>query len=137
MITTEEIREAQRTWAAAVISGDVERVMELYAPNAILKPTLSPIIRDSEEGIRAYFAGSEKFNDHGFLRGQRWSDVQFSDLCAPLVNPDFAIDVGKYTFIPKDGESVVADYTFTYTKVEDELRILSQHSSLEYTPASN
>ena len=134
MITAEEIKEAQRQWGTAVVSGDPDRVMELYAPNAILKPTLSPVIRDSKPGIRAYFEGSKEFEDHGFLAGNRWAEVLFHNLCDPLVNGDFAIDVGKYTFVQRDGQKVVADYTFTYARIDDELRILSQHSSLEYTP---
>ncbi len=42
-------------WAATVASRDVTEVLELYAPDAILVPTLSNQVRDCDNSRRNYF----------------------------------------------------------------------------------
>jgi hypothetical protein len=44
-------------WADLVHGGDGEAVADLYAPDALLLPTLSPRSRDSHAAIADYFSG--------------------------------------------------------------------------------
>jgi uncharacterized protein (TIGR02246 family) len=43
-------------WAAAFSANDLDAVVKLYAPDAILLGTVSPILAEGTEPIRAYFA---------------------------------------------------------------------------------
>lgn len=44
-----------RLWAAAMNSTHVSKVMELYAPNAILIPSMSSQLKKTAEQIKEYF----------------------------------------------------------------------------------
>lgn len=129
-ITIEEIRSAQQSWATAVQNKDIQELMSLYAPNAVLKPTLSNAIRRTPEAIRSYFVGDEKLNDVGFLNGNI-SEVNFLE-SEPKLFGDVAIDTGIYGFTKQGGMIVIAHFTFCYQKNSDgKTLIVTQHSSLE------
>src|SRR5688500_2249337 len=49
------IRRLFDRWNAAVLTGDAEKVADLYAPDAVLLPTLSPVIRTTRAERIDYF----------------------------------------------------------------------------------
>jgi len=126
----EKIQQVQQEWGAHVVAMDAERLMQLYAPNAVLKPTLSAHIRRTPDDVSAYFVGSEKFGDAGFL-SNRFKEVRWVE-SQPQIHGDIAFDTGKYAFVRQDGEEVTADFTFVYVRTPEGWKIATQHSSLEY-----
>ncbi len=51
----EEANAALDRFSAAYTANDVEALVQLYAPNAILLGTNSPIISEGRDAVRAYF----------------------------------------------------------------------------------
>ena len=51
----EQVAAATRAWIDAMGNHDQERVLALYAPDAVLWGTTSPTIRDNPKSIRQYF----------------------------------------------------------------------------------
>jgi uncharacterized protein (TIGR02246 family) len=96
----------------------------LYAPDAVLLPTLSPEIRTDHDGIVDYF-------EHFLARnpsGERTRSV------VEVPDGTTAIDTGLYrfTFTAADGTQTFADarYTFVYEKLDGRWLIVNHHSSL-------
>ncbi len=118
----------KKKWSTGITTQDVDLILSLYSPKAILKPTLSPIIRTNFEDIKAYFIGSEQYNDSGFIN----NGINKIDFTQSFINEfqKCIIDVGKYTFFKLDNQKIEADYTFVYLKDNAELKIISHHSSL-------
>jgi hypothetical protein len=98
--------------------------VQLYAPNAILLGTNSPIISEGRDGVRAYFtnlklAGSGNKN-------------QIQDRRTIVVNDNAVVVTGFYEFTRmSEGKPVAAPARFTVllTKVGDQWLIAHQHSS--------
>ncbi len=111
-------------WNAAVLTGDPEKVAALYAPDAVLLPTLSPEIRTDHAGIVDYFEDFLAKNPSG----ERTRSV------VKVLDWHTAIDTGLYTFTftAADGTQTYADarYTFVYEKVDGQWLIINHHSSL-------
>lgn len=111
-------------WNAAVESGDPEKVADLYAPDAVLLPTLSPEVRTTRDGIVDYFVHFLAKNPSG----ERLQSV------VKVLDERSAIDTGVYrfTFTNADGTTDYADarYTFVYEKVNGQWLIINHHSSL-------
>jgi ketosteroid isomerase-like protein len=53
----EEANAALDRFSAAYTANDVEALVGLYAPNAILLGTNSPTISEGREAVRTYFTG--------------------------------------------------------------------------------
>src|SRR5262245_65112087 len=51
----EDVAAATQTWIDAMTSHDVERVVALYDPEAVLWGTRSPSLRDTPTTVREYF----------------------------------------------------------------------------------
>lgn len=111
-------------WTEAVASGRIEQVLGLYAPDAILVPTLSNKIIVTQEGRRRYF---EFFLSDGGAR------------CA-VEHEEFRIDRegdtvtigGVYSFSfprPTGEETVPARFLFTFEKLNTRWLITGHHSS--------
>lgn len=120
----EGAHEALIKWTEAVASGRIEEVLDLYAPDAILVPTLSNEVVVTEDGRRSYF---EFFLSNGAAR------------CA-VNSQEFRIDHkrgtvaigGIYTFCFSRNtgeETVPARYLFTFEEIEARWLITGQHSS--------
>ena len=111
-------------WNAAVETGDAEKVADLYAPDAVLLPTLSPQIRTTREEIVDYF-------EHFLARHPSGREIRS---VVKVLDARSAIDTGIYrlTFHDADGttESVDARYTFVYEKRDGRWWIINHHSSL-------
>ena len=71
-----ELAEVRKAWAERVLAQDVDGLLALYLPNATLKPTLSPVFRTDNAGIRDYFEGTP---DHPGFALKGWEKAEFSD----------------------------------------------------------
>lgn len=115
-------------WAATVATRDVAAVLALYAPDAILVPTLSNDVRDCDDSRRHYF---ESFlaNDGLVCDIQVFKKRVSRKLGTVVVG-------GLYTFIfRQDGKQqrVPARFLFTFECIEDQWLITGHHSSVEAT----
>jgi uncharacterized protein (TIGR02246 family) len=127
----EEANAALDRFSAAYTANDVDALVQLYAPNAILLGTNSPIISEGHDAIRAYFtnlklAGSGNKNE---IQERR----------TIIVNDSAVIVTGFYQFTrTSDGQPVPAPARFTVllTRVGDQWLIAHQHSSPRATPKS-
>lgn len=106
-------------WNRAVQDGDPGKVADLYAPDAILLPTLSNRVRRSREEIMDYF-------DHFLARGPS-GRIDASDI---RVFGEIAINSGLYTFTFRDESSAPARFTFVYHWNGEHWMIAEHHSSL-------
>lgn len=112
-------------WNQALQTGRSEDVVSLYAPDAILLPTLSNKVRHNHPEIKDYF-------DHFLEAGPRGS----IDEANVRVFGDVAVNSGTYTFDFANGNSVQARYTYVYQKLDGDWKIIEHHSSAmpEKTP---
>jgi len=125
----EEANAALDRFSAAYTANDVDALVQLYAPNAILLGTNSPTISEGRDAVRAYFtnlklAGSGNRNE---IQERR----------AIVVNDNAVVVTGFYQFTRMtDGQPVPAPARFTVllTKVGDQWLIAHQHSSPRATP---
>lgn len=113
-------------WAATVATRDVDKVLELYAPDAILVPTLSNQVRDCDDSRRNYF---ENFlaNDGLMCDIQVFKKRVSRKLGTVVVG-------GLYTFVYREGGEqrvVPARFLFTFERIDDEWLITGHHSSIE------
>lgn len=107
-------------WNDDLASGDPKRVVENYAKESILLPTLSNTPRRTVDEKQDYFAHFLEEKPSGSIN-ERMIQIDCST----------ALDAGIYTFTFADGHSVKARYTFTYKWHPDEQQwlITSHHSS--------
>lgn len=151
VFTREEIEKAQSDWAEGVVEvgraqseganpADVARrlVRTLYAYDqgpVLFKPTRAADVpfRLTEEGAVSYFVGGhDDFpEDTGFAL-QPWTEVHFDNAGVQL-HACYAVAMGHYTFVPKEGEALTVEYTFGYVPDAEGLpRIDLHHSSLPF-----
>ena len=119
----EEVAAAASTWAQALGEDDPEKVLPLYADDAVLWGTLSPTVRADRASLRDYFVTAFKV-----LPGLK---VKFGDQLIRVYG-DAAVNTGYYTFsYTKDGEdrTFPARYSFTYVRNGDRWLIVDHHSS--------
>lgn len=129
-ITIKDIQTIQSDWSARIIHQDIDGLMKLYAPNAVLKPTLSDVIRRTPDDIKVYFIGGGPLSELGFLNN-KITNIQFVE-SSPLLLGPLALDTGIYHFTKSDGDIIVAHFTICYQKSPTgDVHILLQHSSLQ------
>jgi uncharacterized protein (TIGR02246 family) len=119
----EDVAAAASTWARALGEDDPDKVLPLYAEEAVLWGTLSPTVRADRTAIRDYFVTAFKV-----LPGLK---VAFGDQLIRVYGGT-AVNTGYYTFsYLKDGETktLPARYSFTYVKSGDNWLIVDHHSS--------
>ncbi len=122
MCTRSEILKLFNEWKDAIHEGSLDKVMSLYAPDAILLPTLSNKVCHNKAEISEYFVH--------FLKKKPCCEMEENNLC---LHGDIAINAGVYTFTVShpDGENRVfrARYSFVYQKYGDRWLIIEHHSS--------
>ena len=121
--TQQQIAVLFDEWNAALATGNPEKVADLYAPDAVLLPTLSPQIRTTRAGIVDYFTH--------FLPSKPQAVIT-QEIITVLDRND-AINTGLYTFtLTQDGvlQQVHARYTFVYQRTNGAWLIVNHHSSL-------
>jgi uncharacterized protein (TIGR02246 family) len=110
-------------WNQALMTGDAAKVTALYSSNAVLQPTVSNRVRATSADIQDYF-------DH-FLALKPSGEINYREI--RHLGPDTALDSGVYSFHVTDAagtsSTVQARYTFLYSKVDGQWRILNHHSS--------
>jgi uncharacterized protein (TIGR02246 family) len=120
--TEQQVATLFDEWNQSLATGNPELVADRYAPDAVLEPTVSNVVRTDRAGIIDYF-------EH-FLENKPKSQILDSHI--KVLGPTSAIDVGTYRFaLTTDGQerTVDARYTFVYEKVGDEWLIINHHSS--------
>jgi len=150
MITKQDILNAQKIWAGAIVkigktfleNGDYEAVAHhiidhLYAydeGNVLFKPTKAgkDQFRGTEKEALSYFVKGLLEEDHGFAL-QPWSKVRFENEDFLLMT-DYAIAMGNYYFTDANtGKDTKVEFTFGYIKnLKGDLLINLHHSSLPY-----
>jgi uncharacterized protein (TIGR02246 family) len=119
----QEVIEVTQSWAQALGEDDPDKVLPLYADDAVLWGTLSPTVRADRAAIRDYFVTAFRV-----LPGLK---VALGDQLIRVYG-NTAVNTGYYTFsYIKDGEtkSLPARYSFTYVKSGDHWLIVDHHSS--------
>jgi uncharacterized protein (TIGR02246 family) len=110
-------------WNAALKTGNAAAVTSLYAPDAILQPTVSNQVRNTAALIQDYF-------EH-FLAGKPVGQINYREI--RHLGPDAAMDSGVYTFALTNADGskreVQARYTFIYERIDGQWKILNHHSS--------
>ncbi len=118
----DEIAALFDQWNAALATGDPEKVADLYAPNAVLLPTMSNQIRTTRAEIVDYFTH--------FLESKPRGSIDRAVIT--VIDPQTAINTGIYTFeLIRDGQlqNIQARYTFAYQKQNGKWLIVNHHSS--------
>ena len=122
----EDVAAAMDMWRDNLAASNAEKpdkVVSLYAEDAVLWGTISPTRRDTPAAIREYFVGA-------YQKLPKLT-VTFQD---PFIRVygNTAINTGYYTFsFVKDGEAknLPARYSFTYVKRDGSWLIVDHHSS--------
>lgn len=118
-----EIASLFDQWNAALKTGNAQQVVSLYAPDAVLQPTVSNQVRNTPALITDYF-------EH-FLALKPVGRINYREV--RQLGNDAAMDSGVYTFTLTDAKGktrdVQARYTFLYEKVGGQWKILNHHSS--------
>jgi uncharacterized protein (TIGR02246 family) len=112
-------------WSATYSSNDRDALVKLYAPDAILLGTVSPVISEGTEAIAKYF-GPPSGNTN--VIGERRTIV---------LGDNAVVVTGFYEFTRmKDGQPVPGPSRFTMlvTKRDGEWRIAHHHSSPHVQP---
>jgi uncharacterized protein (TIGR02246 family) len=124
----DDVAAATMKWADALVQGDPDKILPLYATDAVFWGTLSPTVRSGRAAIRDYFVTAVKV-----LPGLK---VNFGDQLIRVYG-NTAINTGYYTFsYVKDGETktLPARYSFTYVLDGENWMIVDHHSSAIPSP---
>jgi uncharacterized protein (TIGR02246 family) len=124
----EDVAAATLKWAQTLGQNDPDKVVLLYAPDAVLWGTLSPTVRADRAALRDYFVTAFKV-----LPGLK---VTFGEQLIRVYG-NTAVNTGYYTFsYSKDGEpkTLPARYSFTFVKEGENWMIVDHHSSAMPTP---
>ncbi|PNH09721.1 hypothetical protein TSOC_003636 [Tetrabaena socialis] len=121
-------------WNAALATLNASKVAALYAPTAVLLPTVSNKVRNTRAEIENYFVS--------FLKRKPQSVIDSIAGSSPNIRflaPDVAINSGTYVFALTNAETGVvsnihARFTYVYKKYGDYWLIEDHHSSVMPEP---
>ena len=120
--TQQQIAALFQTWNAALATGDPQQVADLYAPDAVLLPTVSNQVRRTRAEIVDYFTKFLKDKPQGAIKDQ----------IVDVLDADTALNTGVYEFtLTKNGkqQQVRARYTYVYEHRDGRWLIVNHHSS--------
>ncbi|MFD8494710.1 SgcJ/EcaC family oxidoreductase [Amycolatopsis sp. NPDC059657] len=109
-------------WNAALATGDADKVADLYAPDAVLLPTVSDKVRTNRADIVDYFKHFLENKPSGTIENE----------VVNVLDEDTAVNTGVYRFaLATDGKTqeVRARYTFVYELRDGKWLIVNHHSS--------
>jgi uncharacterized protein (TIGR02246 family) len=109
-------------WKNALATKDPKTVAALFAPDAILQPTVSNEIRNTPAKVESYFVDFLKLSPSPTINERH----------IRALDENTAIDSGVWTFdLVRDGKSswVTARYCFVWEKKDGEWKIQLLHSS--------
>jgi len=124
----EDVAAATAKWGETLGQDDPDKVLALYATDAVLWGTLSPTVRSDRAALRDYFVTAFKV-----LPGLK---VSFGEQLIRVYG-DTAVNTGNYTFTyTKDGESktLPARYSIVFVKDGQNWMIVDHHSSAMPAP---
>jgi uncharacterized protein (TIGR02246 family) len=124
----EDVAAATAKWGETLAQNDPDKVVSLYASDAVLWGTLSPTVRGDRTALRDYFVGAFKV-----LPSLK---VSFGEQLVRVYG-DTAVNTGYYTFsYTKDGEpkTLPARYSLVFVKNGQNWMIVDHHSSTMPTP---
>jgi uncharacterized protein (TIGR02246 family) len=124
----EDVATATAKWGETLGQNDPDKVLELYAPDAVLWGTLSPTVRADRAALRDYFVGAFKVLPD--------LKVSFGDQLVRVYG-NTAVNTGYYTFsYNKDGEAKTfpARYSLVFVNNGQSWMIVDHHSSAMPTP---
>jgi uncharacterized protein (TIGR02246 family) len=119
----EDVAAATAKWGETLGLDDPDKVLALYATDAVLWGTLSPTVRSDHGALRDYFVTAFKV-----LPALK---VSFGDQLIRVYS-NTAVNTGYYTFAyTKDGEAktLPARYSFVFVKDGQNWMIVDHHSS--------
>lgn len=120
--TEAEIAANFEAWKKALATKNPGKVAALFAPNALLQPTVSNQIRNTPREIKSYFVDFLKLSPSPTINERN----------IRIVDNNTAIDAGIWTFdIVRDGKPtwVTARYSFVWEKKDGKWKIQLLHSS--------
>ncbi|MFB9904324.1 SgcJ/EcaC family oxidoreductase [Allokutzneria oryzae] len=115
----QEIAALFERWNAALATGRPDAVADLYAPNAVLLPTVSNEVRTDRRAIVDYF--------ETFLPKKPSGRILSSTIT--VLDNNTAANNGTYRFGFADGTTVDARFTYVYEKINGTWLIVTHHSS--------
>jgi hypothetical protein len=151
MITENHIQLAQKQWADALIEigsmrnspreeiekRTLEIIKTLYSyqhSKVLFKPTKACTIqfRNTIDAALSYFIGGNKQfpEDKGFAL-QPWKKVAFENEDMILAE-NRATVVGNYYFTDFDDNEIKVEYTFSYVRFGEQIKIELHHSSIPF-----
>jgi uncharacterized protein (TIGR02246 family) len=119
----DDVAAATAKWGETLGQNDPDKVVALYAPDAVLWGTLSPTVRSDRAALRDYFVTAFKVLPN--------LKVAFGEQLIRVYGTT-AVNTGYYTFsYVKDGEpkTLPARYSFTLVKDGANWLIVDHHSS--------
>ena len=119
----EDVAAATMKWGETLGQNDPDKVVALYATDAVLWGTLSPTVRADRAALRDYFVTAFKVLPN--------LKVAFGEQFIRVYDTT-AVNTGYYTFsFVKDGEpkTLPARYSFTLVKDGQNWMIVDHHSS--------
>jgi uncharacterized protein (TIGR02246 family) len=120
----EEANAALDAFSATYTANDVDKLVQLYTPDAILLGTNSPIISEGRDAVRAYFTNLKLAGSGNKNAIQNRKTI--------VVNDNVVLVTGFYEFTRmKDGKPSAgpARFTVLLTKRDGKWLIAHQHSS--------
>lgn len=111
-----------KTWQDSFSTGNIKKIMSLYANNAGMWGTFSRERQSSHEAIQEYFETAFSSDGHKV----------FVENLSVRVHGSLAICAGLYTFSWKDGgqqRAFPARFSMTLARHEDQWQIIEHHSS--------
>ena len=121
-MTKETIGALFDQWNAALATLDPDTVVDLYAGDAILLPTLSNDVRHNHAEMRDYFVDFLKRQPQGVINESNIRDLG-----------EIAVHSGVYTFtLQANGAAseAMCRFTYVYAKRDGDWKIIEHHSSL-------
>jgi uncharacterized protein (TIGR02246 family) len=119
----EDVAAATMKWGETLGQNDPDKVVALYAPDAVLWGTLSPTVRADRAALRDYFVTAFKVLPN--------LKVSFGQQLIRVYGTT-AVNTGYYTFsFGRDGETktLPARYSFTLVNDGQTWMIVDHHSS--------
>jgi uncharacterized protein (TIGR02246 family) len=114
----DDVRAASQQWVTSIGKSDPDLMLTLYAEDAILHGTGSPVVRVGHKLIREYFAGLTAKVEMSFVEPQHIR-----------IFGDVAVNTGNYQTKIGDAAPIKLRYSFVYHKVGDKWLIIDHHSS--------
>jgi uncharacterized protein (TIGR02246 family) len=111
-------------WISAFNANDAAALAKLYAKDAILLPTLNPVMANDAASIHGYF---------DWVLGSKFK-VSLGEYKAIPMGDDAIIITGFYDFLVKPDTPLPARFSFVIVKRGNEWLIVHHHSSRKPEP---